>query len=61
MAADQAPTEMFRDAWLPPVETAGELPAHADPEAMCFVASERRVWVWLHGVWTPVGQARRKD
>lgn len=61
MAADQAPTELFRDAWLPPVEAVSDLPTHAAPEAMCFVSSERRVWVRLEGAWTPVGQARRKD
>jgi hypothetical protein len=61
MSSDQAHTERFHDAWLPPVETSAELPRRPPPEAMCFVSSERRVWVALDGVWTPVGASRRKD
>lgn len=58
MAAEQAPTEMFRDAWLPPVETAAQLPEEAPADAMCFVKAERRVWVRIDGHWSPVPQVR---
>jgi hypothetical protein len=58
MASDQAPTERFRDAWLPPVETPADLPSEAPPEAMCFVKSDRRVWVRIQGEWSPATPPR---
>jgi hypothetical protein len=53
MGPESAPTEMFRDLWLPPVETRELLPAVPGPEAMCFVITERRVYVVQDGAWTP--------
>lgn len=52
-----AKTELFRDAWLPPVDAPQQLP-EAPEGAMCFVTAERRVWLVTNGRWEAVGPPR---
>ena len=58
MSEEQLPTEMFRDVWLPPVETVAELPPAPADERLVFVRQEQRVWVSIAGRWTPAGPSK---
>lgn len=55
---DAGKTELFTDAWLPPVDRPEELPTGAAEGAMCFVTGERRVWLVQDGRWQAVGPPR---
>lgn len=61
MGHQDAKTERFDDLrWLPPVDTAAQLPKDDDirPGAACFVTSEAAVYDYFDGRWTKQAEAR---